>query len=196
MSSVTIRRAVDGEASALGLVIARAFAALPVTRWLVADDPADRLATTGGQFGMLVAHGMEHGDVYVAGDGRAVAVWFPPGPMPDVPDYEERLSAICGPHTPRFLELDALLHKAHPASPDHAFLLFLAVEPELQNRGVGTALLDAHHVRLDAEGVPAYLDASGHEARRLYMRHGYRDHAEPYGPANLRAFHPMWREPR
>jgi GNAT superfamily N-acetyltransferase len=196
MSAVPIRRAVDGEAPALGLVIARAFAALPVTHWLVPDDPADRVAALGGQFGMLVAHAMEHGDVYVAGDGQAVAVWFPPGPMPDVPDYEERLIAACGPHTPRFVELDELMHKAHPIAPDHAYLAFLAVEPEHQGHGIGSALLDAHHARLDADGIPVYLDASGRDSRRLYQRYGYGDHAEPYGPAGLLEFHPMWRDPR
>ena len=104
---------------------------------------------------------IDHGDVYVAGDGDGVAVWFPPGPMPDIPDYDERLAAACGPYTARFVELDEQMHKAHPTDPDHAYLAFLTVEAPARNRGIGSALLEAHHRRLDADGTPAYLDASG-----------------------------------
>jgi len=193
---VPVRRAADGEAGALGLLVARAFAPLPLTHWLVPDDPDTRVAALGGQFAMLVAHGMRHGDVYVAGDGDGVAVWFPPGPPPEIPGYDERLAEVCGPHLPRFVELDDLLHKAHPGEPDHAFLALLAVEAPVRDRGIGTALLDAHHERLDADGMPAYLDASGPDSRRLYLRHGYADHAPPYGPAGLAALYPMWRAPR
>jgi ribosomal protein S18 acetylase RimI-like enzyme len=193
---VPVRRARDGEAEALGALVARAFAPLPLTRWLVPEDGEARVAALGGQFEMMVAHGMRHGDVYVAGDTEGVAVWFPPGEMLDIPGYDARLAEICGPYLPRFVELDELFHKAHPAGPPHAFLLFLAVEPGSRDRGIGSALLDAHHARLDADGTPVYLDASGPDSRRLYLRHGYTDHAEPYGPAGLTALYPMWREPR
>ena len=193
---VPVRRARDGEAEALGALVARAFAPLPLTRWLVPDDGEARVAALGGQFEMLVAHGMRHGDVYVGGDAEGVAVWFPPGASMDIPGYDRRLAEICGPYLPRFVELDELLHKAHPDGPPHAFLALLAVESGARDRGIGSALLDVHHSRLDADGTPAYLDASGLDSRRLYMRNGYTDYAPPYGPAGLTALYPMWREPR
>ena len=65
-----------------------------------------------------------------------------------------------------------------------------------RNRGIGSALLEAHHRRLDADGTPAYLDASGLPSRALYLRHGYTDHAGSYGPDGVTAFYPMWRESR
>jgi GNAT superfamily N-acetyltransferase len=193
---VPVRRARDGEAEALGAIVARAFAPLPLTRWLVPDDGEARVAALGGQFEMLVAHGMRHGDVYVGGNAEGVAVWFPAGDMPEIPGYDERLAEICGPYLPRFVELDDLLHKARPAEPPHAFLALLAVEAGSRDRGIGSALLDAHHSRVDADGTPVYLDASGLDSRRLYLRNGYTDNAPPYGPAGLTALYPMWREPR
>jgi ribosomal protein S18 acetylase RimI-like enzyme len=87
------------------------------------------------------------------------------------------------------------MHKMRPGAPDHAYLAFLAVERDWQQRGIGSALLDVHHRRLDAAGTPAYLEASGLQSRRLYLRKRYVDHAEPYGPADLTVLYPMWREP-
>ena len=193
---VSIRPGRASDVDALARSIARAFGLLPVSQWLVPDDEDARVDAMAGQFRLLVAHAIDHGDVYVADDGDGVAVWFPPGPMPDIPDYDERLATACGPHTPRFVELDEQMHKAHPTDPDHAYLAFLTVEASARNRGIGSALLEAHHRRLDADGTPAYLDASGLRSRALYVRHGYTDHAEPYGPDGVTAFYPMWRESR
>jgi GNAT superfamily N-acetyltransferase len=190
----SVRTARTGEAPALGRLIATAFSHLPVSRWLV-PEPDERVPAMGGQFEMVVAHGIQHGDVYVSDEGPGVAVWFPPGEMPEIENYGERLAAACGPYAERFAELDDAMHHAHPSAPDHAYLAFLAVAEPGRDRGVGSALLEAHHQRLDADGLPAYLDASGLDSRRLYLRHGYTDHAPPYGPGGLREFCPMWREP-
>jgi len=194
--AVSIRPGRASDVDALARSIARAFGHLPVSQWLVPDDEEARVDAMAGQFRLLVAHAIDYGDVYVAGEGDGVAVWFPPGPMPDIPDYDDRLAAAAGPYTARFVELDKHLHKAHPAGPDHAYLAFLTVEAPARNRGIGSALLEAHHRRLDADGTPAYLDASGLPSRALYLRHGYTDHAGPYGPDGVTAFYPMWRESR
>ncbi len=59
-----------------------------------------------------------------------------------------------------------------PARP-HWFLHFLAVRPQAQGRGYGSALLRPMLERCDAEGVPAYLDATSEENKRLYERHNF-----------------------
>jgi ribosomal protein S18 acetylase RimI-like enzyme len=76
----------------------------------------------------------------------------------------------------------------------HHYLAFLAVHPDAQNRGIGSALLDRHHARLDRAGLPAYLEANDPRNRDLYLRHGYRVRSVidlPDGPP-LRS---MWRTP-
>ena len=148
------------------------------------------------QFSLIIASAIDHGDVYVANEDSGVAVWFPCGEMPEIAGYDDALAAACGPHTPRFVELDEEIHRARPTTPDHAYLALLAVDAPNQRRGLGSALLAAHHRRLDAEGMPAYLDASGVDSRRLYVRSGYVDHAEPYGPADRADLYPMWRDPQ
>jgi ribosomal protein S18 acetylase RimI-like enzyme len=67
-------------------------------------------------------------------------------------------------------------HPHHPLDPHHdpTFdLAFLAVHPDRQNRGIGSALLDRHHARLDRAGIPAYLEADDFRPRDLALRHGH-----------------------
>jgi len=197
VSDLNIRLAKPSEAGALGRLVAESFSALPVCEWL-ATDMTERLAGLSGQFGMIVGHAIRHGAVYTVGEEDnqlAAAVWFDPGPFPDIPEYDEGLAAACGPNLARFVELDTVMHEAHPPSPDHAYLALMVVCESERNRGIGSIMLDEHHRLLDADGVPAYLEASGPPARRLYLRHEYVDSGEPFGPAGLNEFLPMWREP-
>jgi GNAT superfamily N-acetyltransferase len=195
----TIRRAQAAEATRLGSLIADAFHHLPVSA-AVAAEPDERRATMAGQFEILIGHAIAYGDVYVVdGPGRelaAVAAWFRPGEIPDIERYDERLASACGLLTPRFVELDALMHERHPAEPPHAYLAFLAVRSRFQNHGLGSALLTAYHPGLDATGTAAYLEASSPRSRALYTRHGYVDHGPVYGLDGGEHFWPMWREPR
>lgn len=185
-----------GDAHRAAVLIATAFHGLDVAAWLV-PDPQERERVLYANFRTFVDHAVEHGDVLMTEDGRGVAVWFPrAAPLPDIDDYERRRWLACGPHTVRFQILDTAFDQRHPTV-EHHHLGFLAVHPDHQGGGVGTALLDRYHHRLDRAGLPAYLEASSPQNRRLYRRHGYRDHGAPIeltrrGPR----LWPMWRTPR
>ncbi|MFF5181024.1 GNAT family N-acetyltransferase [Micromonospora sp. NPDC000316] len=174
--------------------IAGAFTALRVTRWLV-PDASKREAVLAGDFEIIVDHAMRHGLVFGTADRSAVAVWLPSvgEPTPPPPDYDARLAAACGEWTDRFQHLDELFAASHPHG-DHHHLAFLAVEPARQGQGLGTALLEHHHAWLDANDMPAYLEASDPRSRDLYARHGYRA-GEPFRVPDGTPFWPMWREP-
>ena len=75
-------------------------------------------------------------------------------------------------------------------------LAILAVRPDRQGQGTGTALLDAHHAILDAEGIVAYLEASDERTRGIYLRHGYADYGNPITLAGGLLMYPMVRHPR
>ncbi|HEY8376885.1 MAG TPA: GNAT family N-acetyltransferase, partial [Nannocystis sp.] len=49
----------------------------------------------------------------------------------------------------------------------------LGVEPAMQGRQIGSALLRALSARADAAGLPCYLETDREPAMRLYLRHGY-----------------------
>lgn len=181
-----------------GALIATAFTSLDVAAWLV-PDPGQRHRILTGQFTMLAAHAADHGRIDTATDPTGaligVAVWFDrTGPLPEIPDYQARLASLCGPHLPRITALDTAMDAAHPTTPHH-HLAFLAVAPGHQRHGIGTALLRAGHDRLDAAGIPAYLEAADEHSRALYARCGYRDLAPLRLPDGGPVMWPMWRTP-
>jgi len=183
---------------ALSQVIADAFHDLAPSRWLIAD-PAARREIFPGYFRIYVEHALAAGLVHTNPDRAAAALWLPAGPHAPGPPagYDARLAAAIGPWTSRFRAFDAALEARHPVGMAHHHLALLAVRPDQQGRGTGTALLRFHHQLLDHDGLPAYLEASDLRTRRLYLRHGYADHVGqpirlPGGPV----MYPMVREPR
>ncbi|GAA0454868.1 N-acetyltransferase [Paractinoplanes deccanensis] len=170
----------------------------PVARWLH-PDAAVRRRDSPRYFEIFVEHAVRYGEVYATYDpdtGRVsgVALWFPmTATIPPPLDYEQRLKEVAGSAYDRACELDAAIEARHPTDPHH-YLAFLAVHPEDQGRGIGSALLDRHHARLDEAGIPAYLEANDPRNRDLYLRHGYRVRALielPDGPP----LWSMWRLP-
>ena len=61
---------------------------------------------------------------------------------------------------------------AHPRFA-HWYLPWLAVRPERQGAGLGAALLREGLARVDADGLPAYLETPNPRAIPLYERHGF-----------------------
>jgi GNAT superfamily N-acetyltransferase len=170
----------------------------PVARWLQ-PDPAARRRDSPRYFHIFVDHAVHAGEVYATAEGdtgrlTGVALWFPfTAALPPPVDYERRLKEIAGDAFDRACRLDAAREAEHPLEPHH-HLAFLAVRPGLQGRGVGSALLDRHHARLDAAGLPAYLEANDPRNRDLYLRHGYQVRSVlelPDGPP----LWTMWRPP-
>ena len=192
-TSPAVVRAGEADLDVLSQVIADAFHDLAPSRWLIAD-PGARRQLFPGYFRLCLEPALASGTVHTTAGRTATALWIPSGQ--DAPDgYDIRLAAVTNPWTSRFVAFDAALDRHHPAGVPHCHLAILAVHPDQQGLGVGTALLHAGHATLDDEGVAAYLEASGPRSRRLYLAHGYTDHGPsiqlPGGPL----MHPMWRPP-
>ena len=84
----------------------------------------------------------------------------------------------------------------HPSDRAHAYLWMIAVAPERQGEGLGSALMTAVLDRCDREGLPAYLEASSARSRALYERLGFALMGGPLDLADGPSMWPMWREPR
>ena len=179
-------------------LIAVAMRDTPTARWLEPDTEL-RHRSADDYFAIFVEHALRHGDAYTMAEGGSgrltgVALWFPlttvvPPPL----DYDRRLKEVAGDAYDRACRLDAALDAEHPTG-DHHYLAFLAVRPDLQGRGLGSTLLRRHHRRLDAAGIPAYLEANDPRNRDLYLRHGYQVRSVidlPDGPP----IWCMWRSP-
>lgn len=177
----------------LSQVIADAFHDLAPSEWLV-PDPAARREIFPPYFQLYVEHALTDGVIHTTPDRTAVALWIPAGPDAPGPPagYSERLAAITGPWAYRFRAFDGTLDRHHPTRFPHQHLAILAVRPDKQGQGTGSALLRAHHHTLDHDThVPAYLEASGPRTRDLYLRHGYV--LQPGAPFHLPdSGPPMW----
>lgn len=193
-----VERAEPADADVLTRVIAAAFSGLAVSRWLV-PDPCARTAIFRGYFRMYVEHALKEGIVLTTTARDAAALWIPVGPDgPGGPPegYHDRLAAVTGPHLARFAALDERFDRHHPAGVPHEHLAILAVRPDRQRLGLGTAILNARHAILDRDGTPAYLEASDPGTREIYLAHGYADLGEPIRLPDGPAMYPMWRHPR
>jgi ribosomal protein S18 acetylase RimI-like enzyme len=194
--TIAIRPARTDEIADVGRLIAVSFDHLAANAYLV-PSPVDRITVMADFFALLTGHADEHGRVDVV-DGpnglSATAVWFDlTRDAPEPADYDQRMAALAGPYRDNFAALDDLFGKHHPHDP-HWHLAFLAVHPEHQGAGLGSALMSRTHEQLDATGTPAYLEATNPDNVRLYRRHGYTqmDPFDIFLPDGT-PFHRMWR---
>jgi len=134
------------------------------------------------------------GGTYVVGGG--CACWTPPDSPEWPPERGERMAALAEQHftvedRARMTELSELMRAHHPDE-SHWYLGLVAVEPARQGRGLGAALLEASLARVDADGLPAYLESTNPRNRTLYERHGF-EAVEEIGPAGGPILTAMWR---
>jgi ribosomal protein S18 acetylase RimI-like enzyme len=98
----------------------------------------------------------------------------------------------------RFGRLIALrddMDKHHPMERPHAYLWFLGVTREAQGHGVGSRLLKVASARLDAQGLPAYLETQTERNLALYRRAGFEVISEHRPRPDAPRLWSMWREP-
>jgi GNAT superfamily N-acetyltransferase len=193
----TIHRADADAVSAIGRTLARAFHEDPVFRWCF-PDPARRAEKLPQLFELFTTTLLPLREVETIADRAGVALWVPPGhpPVPDEagPAFESEVARVVGDDAERTFAIMAMLDAGHP-SEVHRFLWFVGVDPREQGRGLGSALLASMLTRCDRDAVPAYLDATAEDNRRLYERHGFEVVAEQ-SVDGCPPLWGMWRDPR
>jgi ribosomal protein S18 acetylase RimI-like enzyme len=134
--------------------------------------------------------------------GGAAAVWLPPEATGPISLWKELrmapsiLAAVGLARVSRILALQAAIDAHHPVGRPYAYLWFLGVRPEAQGMGVGSRLLAVATRRLDAQGLPAYLETQTERNVGLYRRHGFEVTAEFRPRADSPPMWGMWREPQ
>jgi len=163
-----------------GDVLGRAFSENPVARAVLSFcDVAGRLARVSRLNRALVAMGQRFGVVEVAREGSrilGVSIHFSSGSWPigaGALPFQVRAGLGVGARGAyRYLVYEREIEPYHITEP-HAYLFILGVEPELQGRGIGSALLRAFCDRADSDGLPCYLETDKASSVRLYERHGF-----------------------
>lgn len=167
-----IRAATEADAATCLDVLARAFATDPGVRWMFAEDdayeahfPALARAFGGSAFALGTATHIP---------AHAVALWLPPGAGPDEEALVHAVQLGASPPEVRAqaLELFDAMGRWHPSEP-HWYLPLIGAHPASQGRGLGAALLAQRLATCDAEGLPAYLEATSERSVPLYRRHGF-----------------------
>jgi GNAT superfamily N-acetyltransferase len=104
---------------------------------------------------------------------RASAFWFPPGIEPDGEAVLAHLEATMPPERLAAVGTGMEMQNAmHPQQP-HWYLPWMGVRRDAQGKGVGSALLTKGLARVDADGLPAYLEATNWRNAAFYARFGF-----------------------
>ncbi|MCZ7458049.1 GNAT family N-acetyltransferase [Streptomyces sp. WMMC940] len=193
---VRIRQAGERDRGTVVRLLDEAFMHDPVSSWVFPDE-AHRRRVHGVFLGVFLDIALAEGRVDMTEDGTAAALWLQvPAEAPEEEDdTPARMREIADPDNERAELVGRLTGAVHPRGRAHEYLLLVAVSPERQGEGLGTALLAPALERCDREGLPAYLEASSARSTRLYERLGFaptdRTVQLPDGPLMW----PMWREP-
>ncbi|GJM37358.1 MAG: hypothetical protein DHS20C19_07250 [Acidimicrobiales bacterium] len=127
--------------------------------------------------------------------GKAAALWAPPGHRPDLTEFIEVFSSRADPERAATAAEQFMLMAEHEPEEPHFYLHLIGARDSARGQGLGSLLLDRIHAVCDAEGLPAYLEASSERSAVLYERHGYERLATiDFAPGV--ALRPMLRSPR
>jgi ribosomal protein S18 acetylase RimI-like enzyme len=164
-----------------------AFCADPVIRWLFPD--ASTFTSAFPELARLLGHdAFRAGTGAVAGDYAGVALWL----APDAPTDDDAVVALFERSVDQarmdsVLSLLTQVTSHHPTEPVW-YLPFVGVDPPHQGSGLGSRLVAAGLARADADGLPAYLEASTARNRALYERLGF----EVVGEIRADTSPPLW----
>jgi GNAT superfamily N-acetyltransferase len=180
--------------------LALAFQEDPVMSWCFPSPDRRRRILAEGFFLFVREVWLPGGESFTTHDAAGAACWLAPGNW-HLPARRQlamlpSLARIARARTPRFVRLMALVEGKHPGEREHWYLPALGVRPERQGQGLGSKLMFPMLARCDAEGLPAYLEASSPRNRALYERHGFEVTEELALPRGGPPIWLMWREPR
>jgi ribosomal protein S18 acetylase RimI-like enzyme len=173
------RRATQGDADRIGMLFAAAFARDPVFNWLARTS--GRAEALNRFFSWVMRErAIPRGETWLTSNGYAAAAWVPPyaEAKPDNFREEVRLLSVILSLTgmsrlSRGAAMARALEHSHPPEP-YFYLAFIGVAPRFQGTGLGTELLEEFLSRVDAAGIPAFLENSNPRNIRLYERFGFR----------------------
>jgi ribosomal protein S18 acetylase RimI-like enzyme len=187
-----------GRVRAAARAVARAFFDNEIWVWLLRRDWQRRRLLPRHYRAMIRRVYVPRRAAWTTDDAAGAALWFPPGTLSL--SRRERL-AETGSLLPEALDSlargtrwERLLAAHHPREP-HWYLQTLAVAPESQRSGIGTALIAPGLERADADRVGAFLETQRESNIPYYRRFGF-ELTEEISLPDSPPLWLMWREPR
>lgn len=196
-SDQQLRPIAAGDHPLLGEIIAEGFADDPVNVWAFRGTAAMRPIYTEMARDLYIPKGF--GDCSL--DGQACSLWLGPG---ESVDFGLRASINIGRALVRHaglagirnaLAVNRAMGKTHPTEP-HYYLFAIAARPQAQGCGLGGALMRNALARIDAEGMPAYLENSKERNISFYRHFGFEVIEQIQARKDAPPLWAMWREPQ
>lgn len=193
------RRAGPDDLPAVATTLAGAFDTDPAWTW-VFPDPARRPEQLRAYWLLLLEGAVDHGWVWMTPDAGAATLWIPPGKPELAPAQAARSDGLwqqlLGPDVRRATVFEEAFEAAHPTAPEQYYLSLFGTRPDLRGRGLGMALLADNLARIDAEGMPAYLESTNPANLERYRSVGFVDRGSFMLGDDGPVVTTMWREPR
>jgi GNAT superfamily N-acetyltransferase len=170
-----LREATAEDAHRLKTVLAEAFFEDPVIGWLM-PDARKRRARLRRFFGIELRHmALPRGCVWTTSELTGVALVMPPGAWRVPPHATLLEGGAFGVHLGRAARLGAAMERRHAREvrKPHYYVRDIGVLPDMQGKGLGSALTRPTLDLCDREGLPAYLEASSERSAALYERLGF-----------------------
>lgn len=156
--------------------LAAAFTTDPVFRWMIPDN-ITRQARMVRLFDLLLALHGRTGRILAPPGGEAASIWQPPGTAilstATILAHLPRLLDVFGRHILRSLAVSGAIERHMPADEPFWYLHFVGVEPSLQGRGLGKAMVRQGLGFAAADGLPTYLETARPENVALYLGLGF-----------------------
>lgn len=199
MDQYQIRKVLPEDVPVLAEVAARAFEDDPLTDWLRENDK-DPLAMERQMFMSEYRMSKRFDLIFTDSMRQGVAVWKPPGVKATFSDRIIQAWMMIGTMKLSLRTLAKIrflldIEKVHYKSP-HYYLSLLAVAPEMQGKGLGTALMQPVLEICDRDGIPAYLETETESNVRYYSGKGFRVLQEIVTSDGLSRVWTMLREPK
>ncbi len=160
--------------------LARAFSSDPMFTWMF-PHPDRRSRSLVRFLRVPLEYGLKYGSVTRSNGAKAVAIWAPPErPMSTTGLVRTGFLAVpfqigFGPFV-KFVGANSVMEKIHKKyMPEpHWYLLIVGVDPELQGKGHGGALVAEGLERADGVNAPCYLETSEERNLAFYERQGFK----------------------
>ena len=160
-------------------VLSRAFYNDPYYLFIM-PDAKKRMEQLHWWMKILLRYTLKYGSIHYTDDRKSVAMWL--GPDKPIVDDVKILSSglILYPfkiglkNFMRLLDLSGEWDKEHKKlDKRHYYLMIIAVEPEFQQQGIGSRLMQVGLKKADDEKLECFLETVTEEDVGFYLKHGF-----------------------
>ena len=161
--------------------LSSAFVEDPMTPYLFPAD-SDKQQRLRAVFRVELRCTFRRGVIEIIAEGKAIAIWLPPGRMKGALTAMLGSGALLAPlrlglkATWRGILLLKSIQELHSSSmsSDHWYLLALGVHPRHQGQRWGSELVRHGLTRAQSMNLPSYLETTNQRNIAFYQRHGFR----------------------